>query len=120
VIVGIIGDDGVPFIEIPIGGKKWKAIIDTGFNGALELPEELRSSLNPRFICRIRSLLAGGQILEENAYVVDIVFDGKRIPAEATFAPTNELLIGTGLLKEHRLEVVFPRKTLVLERLSLE
>lgn len=37
-------------IELDAGGQRWQAIIDTGFNGELEVPERLRSRLNARFI----------------------------------------------------------------------
>jgi predicted aspartyl protease len=42
------------------------AIIDTGFNGDLELPESLRISLKVRFVSRVTSLLAAGQSIEED------------------------------------------------------
>ena len=44
-IEGIVSEDGVPVIELDVGGQRWQAIIDTGFNGELELPERLRSHL---------------------------------------------------------------------------
>jgi hypothetical protein len=37
-IEGIVTDDGVPVIEMQIDDRRWQAIIDTGFNGELELP----------------------------------------------------------------------------------
>ena len=40
-IRGTVTQDGEPTIYLQIGGKKWPAIIDTGFNGDLELPESL-------------------------------------------------------------------------------
>jgi hypothetical protein len=42
-IVGVVTEDGVPAIELEAGGERWQAIIDTGFNGEVELPERLRS-----------------------------------------------------------------------------
>jgi predicted aspartyl protease len=69
VIVGEVTADGVPVVRLEIGGQTWAAIVDTGFNGDLELPERLRSMVNPQFICRIRSFLAAGQAVEENSYL---------------------------------------------------
>jgi hypothetical protein len=40
-IDGIVTDDGVPAIDVQVGNQRWQAIIDTGFNGELELPERL-------------------------------------------------------------------------------
>ncbi|MGA2032288.1 MAG: hypothetical protein ABSG68_08545 [Thermoguttaceae bacterium] len=39
-IDGIITEDGVPAIEVAVGSQRCQAIIDTGFNGELELPEQ--------------------------------------------------------------------------------
>jgi predicted aspartyl protease len=53
-----------------------QAIIDTGFNGDLELPERLRSSLHAQFVGRVTSLLAANQRVEEDVFLVDFPFDG--------------------------------------------
>jgi hypothetical protein len=78
----------------------------------------LRTSLNPRFIARIRSLLAGGYTIEEDTYLVDLLFDGRLITAEATFCQAQDILIGTHLLQQYRLEVNFADDTVLLERVS--
>ena len=46
-ITGIVSDDFAPTIEIELAGKRWNALIDTGFNGDLELPLALQSAVNP-------------------------------------------------------------------------
>jgi predicted aspartyl protease len=40
-IEGMVDERGVPVIELMVAGRKWSGLIDTGFNGYLELPEEL-------------------------------------------------------------------------------
>ena len=72
-IAGSVGAEGVPVILIAIGNQQWRAVIDTGFNGELELPE-------------------------------------------ATFTTATEILIGTGMLRQHRLQVHFPNRSVALER----
>ena len=54
---------------MPIAGQEWQATIDTGFNGDLELPYALGSSVKPQFFGRGLSLLAGGQSIEEGSFV---------------------------------------------------
>ena len=117
-IQGSVTADGVPTVVLSVGGSDWTGIIDTGFNGDLELPLSLKDRVNARFLCRIHSLLAAGQVIEESTYLVDFEFDGQPVTAEATFSRTSEILIGTGLLRSYRLEVNFPKKTLWLERTS--
>lgn len=115
-IHGTVSEDGVPVIELEIAGQRWTAIIDSGFNGDLELPTHLQGKISAQFAGRAKSLLAAGQQIEEDVFLVDLQFDGSLIKAEATFAPANELLIGTNLLRNHRLLVDFPNKTVLVER----
>lgn len=39
---GTVTLDGVPMLYLPVAGRSWPAIVDTGFNGALELPDALQ------------------------------------------------------------------------------
>ena len=94
-IDGIVTDDGVPAIDVQVGNQRWQAIIDTGFNGELELPERLRSHVNAQFVGRATSLLAANQRIEEDVFLVDFPFDGRTVRAQATFVDGDEILIGT-------------------------
>lgn len=115
-IHGVISHDGVPTIDIELGGRRWRAIIDTGFNGELELPEQLIAQVNPQFVGRVTSLLAANQSIEENVYLVDFPFDGKIVRAQATFVIGNDILIGTMLLFDFRLGIDFPARTVLIEK----
>lgn len=115
-IHGTVNDDGTPVIRFAVAQQFLTAIIDTGFNGDLELPDELREHVNARFLCRVRSLLAAGQSVDEDNYLVEIQFDGKIVTAEATFSPGREILVGTHLLRRYRLEINFDQRSVVLER----
>jgi predicted aspartyl protease len=118
VITGTVTDNGVPVIMLLVADQTWPDIIDTGFNGDLELPEVLRATVRPRFIGRISSALAGGQRLEEDLYLVEFPFDGRTVPAETIFVPGSEILIGTQLLRPYRLEINFPERTVRLDRVA--
>lgn len=115
-IQGTVSDTGVPTITLSIAGQEWAATIDTGFNGDLELPETLQEALNPQYIGEIISVLAGGQTLEEKLYRVNFMFDGEMILAETTFVADSDILIGTHLLREYRLQIDFVRQTVILEK----
>jgi predicted aspartyl protease len=116
VIIGGISEDGVPVVTLEVEGQDWPAIIDTGFNGDLELPQALRGKLNDQPAGRLRSALAAGRIVEEDAYSVEFPFDGQTCHAIATFVSDPQILIGTNLLREHALQIRFPSKTVRLER----
>ena len=114
-ITGIVSDDFAPTIEIELAGKRCNALIDTGFNGDLELPLALQSAVNPRFLERIHSHLAGGQTIEEEAFVVEFPFDGKLCRASATFVAGVEILIGMHFLRRYRLEIDVPKRTVLIQ-----
>ena len=113
---GVVSAEGVPTITLTIAGKDWLATIDTGFNGDLELPEELRAVLHARYIGRSTAALAGGQSVEEDSFIVEIPFDGQTVQAESTFVVGSGILIGTHLLREYSLRIDFVSKTVFLER----
>ena len=115
-ITGVVTADGVPLIRVSVGGHEWPAIIDTGFNGGLELPEACRDAVEPQFLGRIVSVLAGGMKIEEDAYRVEFPFDGDAVESEATFVDSEAILIGTALLASHQLAIDFRAKTVALER----
>lgn len=113
-IRGYVTDHGVPQITIRLAGQLWVAVIDTGFNGDVELPQALQPSLDAEYIGVQKVNLAAGRTVVEDLYEVRLEFDGVRIWAEATFVPNAEVLIGTRLLRRHRLEIDFPAQTLQL------
>ena len=115
---GRVRPDGTPVVLLTVAGSTWTAIIDTGFNGDLELPEVLRTAVNPRYQRAIISVLGGGQSVVEDAYDVAFPFDGRTVLAESTFVNTNEILIGTHLLLDYRLQIDFPVQTVTLTRTS--
>jgi predicted aspartyl protease len=117
-IDGNVTDDGVPAIEVEVGGQRWWAIIDTGFNGELELAERLKSHVNAQFVGRVMSLLAASQRIEEDLFLVDFDFDGTTLRAQATFVDGDEILIGTHILWNHRRRIDFPAQTVAIERIS--
>jgi predicted aspartyl protease len=118
-IVGSVGPDGVPTIPVAVAGQTFQATIDTGFNGDLELPDSLRGPLNPTWRGRIRSLLAGGQVVDEDYYGVQFSFDGQTVLAEVSFTPGGPILIGTRFLQKYRLEINFATRAVLLERVVL-
>ena len=115
-IGGEVDEEGIPFITLSLAEREWRAVIDTGFNGFLELPYSLGSSLKPTYLGTGLSLLAGGQQVEEVHYVVEFPFDGDVVRALATFVTGDELLLGTRMMREHRLAIDFSAGTVELER----
>ena len=116
---GKVTDEGVPILTLTVGDQDWTTVIDTGFNGDLELPNELRHLVQPRFKGQFHSLLAGGQTILEDTFEVQFPLDGQTVIAEATFTNSSEILLGTGMLRRHRLGINFPKQSVRLNRVKL-
>ena len=115
-ITGSVSEDGVPSISVNVASREWLAIIDTGFNGDVELPQALFGELNTQPAGRIRSALAGGQMIEEDAFLVEFPFDGQMLRVIATFVSEAQILFGTNLLRDYYLQIRFKSRTVRLER----
>jgi predicted aspartyl protease len=115
-MVGEVDNEITPFVRLMIGDQEWIAVIDTGFNGDLELPEALGSHFGGERIGESQTTLGGGTVIEEDLYRIAFQFDGEIIAAEAVFAPVDQILIGTHLLRNHRLDINFVDRTVILER----
>jgi hypothetical protein len=66
----------------------------------------------------VTSMLAGGTSITQEIFQFEFLFDGKVHKVYATFSNVDEALLGTRLLREHRLEINFPARTLWLERIE--
>jgi predicted aspartyl protease len=91
-------------------------MIDTGFNGDLELPFALGPAVQAQYEGSVYSVVADGRRIFEDSYRVRFPFDGQVVSAVATFAHVDEILVGTRLLRTHRLEISFVGRTVLLER----
>jgi predicted aspartyl protease len=111
-----VDPDRIPYVGLPLADRTWRAVIDSGFNGDVELPLARRAQLDCTYAGPVLSYLAAGQAVEEESYVVRLPFDGEIVSAEATFVTGDEILIGTRLLPDHRLTIDFPAGTVHIER----
>lgn len=115
-IAGTVDSDGVPTIAVSVAGQNWTAVVDTGFNGDATLPEQLRPLIKMRPHGRYESLLASGEIIEEDVFLSEFEFDSQVYGAEITFAPIDEIIIGTHLLRNHQLDINFVLRSVLLEK----
>jgi hypothetical protein len=116
VIPGHVNAIGQPIVVLPVAGQDWEALVDSGFNGALQLPQALFSHLNPLNLGQVQSFLASGQSTQEHEFLGIFPFDSRLVPAEATFSSDPQILLGTVLLLDYRLTIDFPARTVLLER----
>ena len=115
-IDGIVTEEGTPVVRLELDGDSWLTVVDSGFNGALELPLELKDRLSTVPMGTVRSELAAGVLVEEESFMIVLPFDGEKVLAQVTFADVEQALLGTELLTNHRLEIDFPARTVHLFR----
>ena len=117
-VTGEVTPDGEVVVRISVAGQVWRAVIDPGFNGHVELPEALFRQLRPLFHTQALVELAAGQEIVEDIFIVDFPFDGHIIAADATFVDGADILIGTALLRDYRLDINFVTQSVTLERVA--
>ena len=88
------------------------ASIDTGFNGYLMLSLPLALSIGLKLINVLPIGFADTSI--QNKFVFDgtVLFGKKKMAVEILLTSSEESLLGTALLQEHKLTVDWPRRTI--------
>jgi predicted aspartyl protease len=117
-MTGEVDDRGTPIVRLDIGGQKVEAIIDTGFDGAVLLPSTLAHLFTADYWGDVEVTLAGGQTSKDKMFTTSFPFDGELRSVHACFGAGPELLIGTELLSEYRLEISFVERTVLLEKVT--
>ncbi len=80
------------------------AVIDTGFNGSLTLPQATIDTLELSWRSRGSSILANGQVDECDIYTAVVLWDGQKRPLliEAT---ESDPLVGMRLMAGYRITI---------------
>jgi len=106
VIVGRVSSNLEALVRLSIRGPRseieTKAVLDTGFNGALALPPHLIGELGLRLKTRGSAALADGTEISLDIYEAMISWDG-RLLRVLVGAADNDPLLGMALLHGHEL-----------------
>jgi predicted aspartyl protease len=113
-MTGEVNSEVTPVLHLNLAGLEWLAIIDTGFNGDLELPDVLAAHFGGIPSGQEHSMLADGSIVIDDLFMIDFPFDNQVVKARVSYAPARYVLIGTGLMADYRLEIDFPAKVVQL------
>src|SRR5882672_7651676 len=114
---GIVNPRGEPVVRIALlssanHSQSHSAVIDTGFNGTLSLPESLIQRLGWRWIGYESYEIATGDVVREKVFVGRARWMRRIQEVDVVASHSRDILIGTRLLQESRLLVDF-RKNLV-------
>ena len=108
---GRVNRHGEPVISIKLILRdrpiKFTAVIDTGFNGYLSVPRRLLTGSKWLAIGTEKFEIATGSLVEQEIYLGEISFDGKRGPVYSVATEAQDILIGTKLLRGKSLSINF-------------
>jgi clan AA aspartic protease len=111
-------ENGKPRLEIKVVGLdnqiRVSALIDTGFDGTLmlSLTEALSIGLKLSGVMPVE--LADGSIKKEFVFEGKVIFDKQPMPVEIFLTTSDESLVGTALLCQHKLTIDFLRRKVAI------
>ena len=94
---------GLPFATIFIDDKEIEAIVDTGFNGALSLPQELITELRLKKIGSAQYVMADGTISESNIYLAKVAWFNEKVEVSVISSSSEFSLLGMELLSKAKI-----------------
>ncbi len=104
---------GFPVIDLYVNEHKITAILDTGFNGELLLPEELIEKLKLEKFSTTDCLSVDALRKEVSLYSTDVKIDNRIFTAEVVSSKSSFRLAGIALFKDNKITLE-QRKNLVL------
>ncbi len=117
-VQGALRSTGSPVVPLEVAGQVFEAVIDTGFEGGLQLPEIFMPILNRVLAGRQRYELPDGSAMVYDLYDVVVLIDGINLNLRTQFSQSDEIILGTDALQDYRLEIDFVARTVVLERMT--
>lgn len=113
-MIGYFDEYNHPRVDLSllVNNKKidTSALIDIGFDGYLSLPRLLAEKLELRFADTMNMELADGVIKKFDLYEIKIIFDNEEKFIHTLLTNSGDILIGTALLMNKRLEIDFKNK----------
>jgi clan AA aspartic protease len=104
-----VGSDAVPDFE------NHNAWIDTGFTGGLALPQEVINRLALPDGPVVTAVLADGSTIVVNTYTAAVKWFGPTLTAEVVPKAGDVTLLGTQLMRHHKLTVDYRKNTVSLD-----
>jgi clan AA aspartic protease len=93
-----------------------ECVIDTGFDGALMLPQFIVARLNLSTVGRLLFELVGGAQMRADVALGEIVWLGEPLSVEVIVSAEDDRLIGTEMLADCKLTVDYLAKSAVIQR----
>jgi clan AA aspartic protease len=116
VLTGFVNSRGEPLVRIillssqPPVSRKFGAVVDTGFNGSLSIPESVAEQCGWIWIGYESYEIASGDIVHEKVFWGRVRWLGNDQDVYAIASHAQDILIGTRLLIKNRISIDFPKR----------
>ena len=91
---------GLPFVTLKLNTEEVEFLIDTGFNGALLLPQEKVNELKLPKAGRAEYVMADGMLSETELFSAEVDWFGSKREVLVVSSPADFALVGMELLSE--------------------
>lgn len=113
-IHGFVNENGEPLVPITLLLKnrpsRFQAVLDTGFNGYLSVPEAVVQKSGWTFVGYEEYEIATGDRVRERVYLGEVIFDRQRLTTHVVTSHAEDVLIGTRLLSDKTLRIDFKKR----------
>lgn len=103
---------GLPLVTITLYSQEIEALLDTGFDGWLMLPEPIIQKLNLGYIGQTEYELADGEVVESVLYEAELGWLGEKKKISVVSTPSDLSLLGMGLLANAK-TIIRPAKNIL-------
>jgi len=118
-ILGRLGKDLEPTVPLILHGgraQRIAAVLDTGFSDYVCLSRANQRSMSLRPVGRMPYELADGSLVDEDVFLGEVTFDGRRQRVLVTLTNSADSLVGTALLRDCQLRIDFVRGRVEVHR----
>jgi clan AA aspartic protease len=113
-IRGFVNENDEPLVPIALllknKPRRFQAVLDTGFNGYLSVPEAIVRRSGWYFAGYEEYEIATGDRVRERVYLGEVVFDRRRFTTHVVTSRAEDILMGTRLLSDRTLHIDFKRR----------
>ena len=113
-IHGFVNENDEPIVPITLIFRKkpkhFQAVLDTGFNGYLSVPQSITHGSGWYFAGYEEYEIATGDRVSERVYLGSIIFGRQRLTTHVVTSHAQDILIGTRLLSTKALTIDFKKR----------
>ncbi len=118
-IRGFVNENDEPLVPIILllKGKErnFQAVLDTGFNGYLSVPELVVRRSGWTFVGYEEYEIATGDRVRERVYLGDVIFGRQQFTTHVVTSRAEDVLIGTRLLSGKTLRIDFKSRAVSIK-----